>query len=260
MRKGMILFISITILAAGFSFAQQKQIKKPVQLKKPALLKLAKNDIAVTDIYVDNGCFLVVKFENKGNVEINTTLKYKLWVNGALVRDTNMLFDHFEAGKWRSHTFSGYSNPIIINGTATVRIRVGTVPIWREPLRNNTLQKSVRCKPAYDIAVTDIYTDKNCILWVKFENKGRSRIHTKLHFKLWINRIKVRDKEMLFDDFKPGTWRTHGYTGVKPIKILKPSSVRAFVDTTDKLKETNESNNTLTKGLPGCKTGRLLRK
>jgi hypothetical protein len=235
----------------GIQHAQQKQQAK---ITNPKLLKLAKYDIAVTDIYADSGCFLTVKFENKGNVEINHTLNVKVWVNGLKVRDQNMLFDHLKAGNWRAHTYSGYSNPIIINGAKTIRVTVGTIPIWREPLRNNTLKKSIRCKPSYDIAVTDLYVDKNCILWVKFQNKGRTRIHTKLHFKLWINRRLIRDEDMLFDDFKPGQWRSHGYTGVKPIKILRLSTVRAWVDTTKKLTETNESNNSLEKKLLCKKT------
>ena len=108
-----------------------------------------------------------------------------------------------------------------------------------------------------DIAVTDIYTDKNCILWIKFENKGNTRIHTNLHVKLWINERLIRDEDMLFDDFQAGKWRSHGYTGVKAIKILKPSKIEAFVDTTNKLAETNESNNTLTKSLRGCNNALL---
>ena len=253
MKKSMVFFICSMILLAGVSYAQQKTT---APLKRPGLFKKLNYDIAVTDISVDNGCFLKVKFENKGNVEINTTLPYKVWVNGIKVRDTNMLFDHLKAGTWRSHVFSGYNNPIIINGMKTVKVTVGTIKKWQEPLRNNTLKKSVRCHPDYDIAVTDLYTDKKCILWVKFENKGKTRIHTKLHFKLWINGKLVRDKDMLFDDFKPGQWRSHGYTGVKSIRILKLSRIKAFVDTTNKLRETRSKfiNNTLTKRFACKKT------
>jgi len=107
-------------------------------------------------------------------------------------------------------------------------------------------------KPIFDIAVIDIYVDQNCILWVKFENKGKTKINTTLHYKLWINDTLVRDENMLFDEFEAGKWRAHGYTGVKPIVINGTARVKAFVDTLDQLKEANEVNNTLKKKLPAC--------
>jgi hypothetical protein len=106
--------------------------------------------------------------------------------------------------------------------------------------------------PILDIAVIDIYVDQNCILWVKFENKGKTKINTTLHFKLWINDTLVRDENMLFDELDAGKWRAHGYTGATPIRIVRASQVKAFVDTRDQLKEANEVNNTLIKHLPAC--------
>ena len=248
MKKLSMVIILAMVLTAGSALAGQQQ-NKPISPRDLSQAKVLKNDIAITDISVDNGCFLKVTFENKGNVEINTTLPVKIWVNGLMLKDQPILFDHLAAGASRSHIYCAYAKPIIINGIKTVKAWVGSVRTWRESLLNNTLTKSVSCKPNFDIAVTDIGLDENCILWVKFENRGGTRIHTKLHVKVWINRKLVKDKEMLFDDFSAGTWRTHHYTGATPLRILKAVTVKASVDTTNMLPETNEFNNTLSKNV-----------
>ena len=130
--------------------------------------------------------------------------------------------------------------------------------IKKPALNNTTLLKKV----SFNIAVTDILADNGCFLKVKFQNKGKTRIHTKLHFKLWINGLLVRDKDMLFDDFKPGISRSHGYTGVKPIRILRSSVIKAFVDTTNKLKESRSTrpNNSMKKKVACRNTNILIKK
>lgn len=241
MKRGMILAAIFLFLTAGLAEAQEK-IRKPTT-QEMYNLQVKGHDIAITDIAVDDGCFLKVTFENKGKSEIHTTLPVKVWLDGILAHDHGMLFDHLAPGASRTHIFCGFTSPIMINGTRTAKVTVGTVLAWRENLRNNTLEKSVTCRPNYDIAVTDIGVDENCVLWVKFVNRGATRIHTRLHFKLWIDRMLVKDEDMLFDDFRSGVWRKHHYTGGTPLRILKPSMVRAFVDTTNKLSETDEANN-----------------
>lgn len=255
MKRFSILALGLMILATSVCTARQ-EFTKPATSKDLSKVALTKYDIAVTDLVADDGCFLKVKFENRGNAEIHTTLPIRILVNGRTVKKQNIQFDHLAAGGWYTHTFSEYNSPIIINGSKTVKATVGTVPAWKENLRNNTLEKVVNCQPNYDIAVTDIAVDSDCVLWVKFENLGRTRIHTRLHFKLWINKKLVRDEDMLFDNFESGNWRKHYFTGTNRIQLNKPVTVKAFVDSANILSETNELNNTLEKKT-GCRVSRL---
>jgi subtilase family serine protease len=154
----------------------------------------------------------------------------------------------------------GYTGPrgIRISGSQEVRAFIDSRRELSESNeRNNTKRKTILCKniykKTYDIETTDLYLDENCILWVKFTNKGSADINQKLHFKLWVNGRLVRDNDMLFDNFESGKWRSHGFTGVAPIKIKPSAVVKASVDTTHILPETNEINNTKTEKLI-CKT------
>lgn len=240
MKRMVILFTGVMFLLAGIAVGQQVN---PLGGKKPDK-KRKVYDIAVTDILTDSSCYLQVAYKNLGTKNINTTLRIKVWVDGVLVKDENKLFDLFNVGAERTHTFSSWADPVIISGTSVVKASVDTTGLLAESDEaNNTRKEKISCRSTFDIAVTDLYVDNDCVLWVKFKNNGTAMINTKLHFKLWINGVLTRDKDMLFDFFNAGTTRSHGYTGAAPIKILAPSVVKASVDTTNKLTETNELNN-----------------
>jgi hypothetical protein len=150
--KKTIIFICILSVLILMSDAQ-KQIK---QLVKPESLKLLIYDIEVTDIYLKN-CFVWVKFTNKGTAEINHRLRVKVWVAGTLVRNEEILFDDFEAGKSRDHGYTSHINPVKINGKAKVRVLVNTTGVFPEMAArkaNNNLTKDLICLKK--VIVTDI--------------------------------------------------------------------------------------------------------
>jgi hypothetical protein len=110
-----------------------------------------------------------------------------------------------------------------------------------------------------DIDVNDIYFDSSCNLHVKNKNVGEARIQGNLRQKIWINQIMVDDSSSMIDlaphasvekILKAPTSQSSPLAPVMPLTAATFTvTVKATMDADNKLQETNEANNTLTKTL-----------
>lgn len=106
-----------------------------------------------------------------------------------------------------------------------------------------------------DIAAYDIWLDKDtCALWVTFKNTGTVKIETTLRFQVFVDGVKVEDKAMGVNR-APGEYFSHQVgTTANPYKVgIKAKEVEFFIDSTNVLKEADETNNRLKKSVSCAK-------
>ena len=102
-----------------------------------------------------------------------------------------------------------------------------------------------------DIALFDIFLDKNknCRIWVSWQNQGNVKIDRLLREKVSVNGT-LKDDSMNQVVLEPGAFFSHG-VGADPGIKLSPGTwtVTATIDADNALTESNEGNNTMTKTL-----------
>jgi subtilase family serine protease len=104
-----------------------------------------RNDIDVTDIWLDDKCRLWVKHTNRGTSDLDIVLRERIWVNGRLVDDSRETIK-LAPGKFISHGVG--ANPgVIIQGAADIKAQIDVDNILVETNEfNNILKKRVYCR------------------------------------------------------------------------------------------------------------------
>ncbi len=94
----------------------------PIKVSKLPILTLVKNDIDISDLYLDDKCRIWIKHTNNGTVKIDKVFREKVWVDGVLkTNDTEHII--LEPGKWISHGV-GADPGVKVSGSAVVKAHV----------------------------------------------------------------------------------------------------------------------------------------
>jgi hypothetical protein len=125
------------------------------------------------------------------------------------------------------------------------------LPIATQPATTGALLKA-------DIAITDIFFDSSCNLHVKNTNTGNIQIKETLRQKIWVNGTLTDDSTSMIDlapnasvekIVKTSTIQNSPLTPSPSVTATLTITAKAAIDADNKLQETNEANNTMTKTL-----------
>jgi hypothetical protein len=159
-------------------------------------------DIAIDDIFTDNGCHLWVRWINKGTVKIDKVLRETVYAYGTSIQSDSASHVVLEPGAVFAHAVgsgAGYTVPAAITVVATIDAN-GVLNEASSRKGNNSMAKTVTCgKARPDLMPTYIdchalqgYTDAqghNCKVFevsVTIKNFGNRDVSTP--FKVYLER------------------------------------------------------------------------
>jgi hypothetical protein len=208
MKKGPIVFsiVVLMLIACGLTFGDNKPnvpaAAKTRSQSVPANMKPLFVDIAIDDIFTDNGCHLWVRWINKGTVKIDKVLRETVYAYGTSIQSDSANHVVLEPGAVFAHAVGsgeGVTVPAAVTVVATIDAN-GVLNEANSRKGNNSMAKTVTCgkarpdlMPTYiDCHALQSYTDAQghgCKVFevsVTIKNFGNKDVTTP--FKVYLER------------------------------------------------------------------------